>query len=78
MSSSAASQLLGTSAGWELFAWGRGNLMYLNIAWSPDGRWFFVASRGRLLVFDTETYRSRRLDLELPPVSYLAIRTDRP
>ena len=49
-----------------------------NTAWSPDGQWLFAASRGLLLAFDTRTYRIRRFDLELPPVSHVAIRPDDP
>lgn len=48
------------------------------VAWSPDGQWLFVASKGQLLAFDTRTWQPHRLDVELPPVTQVAIRGAKP
>lgn len=46
-----------------------------SMAWSPDGRWLFVAaSGGRLVVVDARTGRIVSLGVRLPPVYQVAIR----
>jgi hypothetical protein len=46
-----------------------------SMAWSPDGRWLFVAARGgKLIAISTRTGRPQPLGVTLPPVDQLAIR----
>ncbi|MEV0157705.1 hypothetical protein AB0H57_28840 [Micromonospora sp. NPDC050686] len=45
------------------------------LAWSPDGRWLFVAGEhGQLFAVDASTGRVRGVGVELPPIHQLAIR----
>jgi hypothetical protein len=41
--------------------------------WSPDGRWLFVAARGKLVVIDARSGRVRRLGVVLPEIDQVAI-----
>jgi hypothetical protein len=45
-----------------------------SMAWSPDGRWLFVALNGDLFAVDAQNDRVTRLDVSLPPISQLAVR----
>jgi hypothetical protein len=45
------------------------------MAWSPDGRWLFVAaSGGQLVVVNQRTGRTESLGVSLPAVDQVAIR----
>lgn len=44
------------------------------LAWSPDGRWLFIAASGRLLAVDARTRRVVRMPIALPPIDQLAVR----
>jgi hypothetical protein len=46
-----------------------------SMAWSPDGRWLFVAaSGGKLVAVDPQTGRAQSLGVRLPSVDQVAIR----
>jgi hypothetical protein len=52
-----------------------GNANENAMAWSPDGRWLFVAATsGKLVVVDTRTGRIEGLGVRLPAVDQVAIR----
>ncbi len=44
-----------------------------SMAWSPDGRWLFVADDGRLLAVNASTGRVTGLGVRLPDVSQVAV-----
>ncbi len=45
------------------------------MAWSPDGRWLFVAGAdGRLCPIDATTGQVHDLGVTLPPVTQVAVR----
>ena len=45
------------------------------MAWSPDGRWLFVAASGsKLVAVDPRTSRAESLGVSLPAVDQVAIR----
>jgi hypothetical protein len=52
-----------------------GDATEYSMAWSPDGRWLFVAaSGGRLVAVDPRTGRAESLGVSLPAVDQVAIR----
>jgi hypothetical protein len=45
-----------------------------SMAWSPDGRWLFLAIDGRLLAIDAATGRVTGLGIRLPYITQVAVR----
>jgi hypothetical protein len=43
-------------------------------AWSPDGRWLFLVSEGRLMAVDPRTRAVRGLGVDLPTIMRVAVR----
>jgi hypothetical protein len=46
-----------------------------SMAWSPDGRWLFVADDGRLLAVNAGTGRVTGLGIRLPDIGQIAVRS---
>jgi hypothetical protein len=55
-----------------------GSLTNQTAVWSPDGRWLFVAARGKLVVVDARTGRVRGLGVVLPTIDQVAIGSEPP
>ena len=49
-----------------------------SMAWSPDSKWLFVASKGKLLAVSPASGKVTTLQLGLPPVSQVAVRSAAP
>jgi hypothetical protein len=45
-----------------------------SMAWSPDGRWLFLADNGRLLAVNARTGRVTGLGIRLPDITQVAVR----
>ena len=46
-----------------------------SMAWSPDCKWLFVASKGKLLAVSPASGKVTTLQLGLPPISQIAVRS---
>ena len=49
-----------------------------SMAWSPDCKWLFVASKGKLLAVSPASGKVTTLQLGLPPISQIAVRSAAP